>query len=314
MARAGAGARVIMGVVFIIAGLTKVWDPVLFYWEAVSYAELIGIGRDLWPTLGRIAVGMGPVEAALGLALVVNWRSRLMLPVAAVLMVAFLGLTGTAWYGGSDMDCGCFGALVERTPRQAFLEDVVMLGLLILAWWRGRDLWPAVPSRGLLQGAALAVLLCLGTTALRFYPESDRLESSDLQPGVRVTGLALKGVDVSLSRGEFLIELFSPRCPRCRRSVPQLNHWVDTPGLPPVVGITMAAQDSPDLAQFKQQLRPRYPIGSVTVSDWRRLTWRHGYPRLAYLRDGVIERVWEFNATPSTRQLQTAISGARSGN
>jgi len=45
------------------------------------------------------------------------------------------------------------------------------------------------------------------------------------------------------------------------------------------------------------------------VSDWRRLTWRHGYPRLAYLRDGVIQHVWEYNATPSTRQLQAVIEG-----
>ena len=184
-----------------------------------------------------------------------------------------------------------------------------MLGLLGLAWWRGRHQWPAAPSPGLLQGAALAVLLCLVTTAFRFYPESGRLESSDLQPGVRLTGLALKGVDLSLSQGEFLIELFSPRCARCRRAVPKLNYWVDTPGLPPVVGITVAVQESPDLAQFKQQLRPRYPIASVSVSDWRRLTWRHGYPRMAFLRDGVVEHVWEYDATPSTRQLQAVIGG-----
>ena len=29
----------IIGVVFLVAGLTKIWDPVLFFWEAVMPAQ-----------------------------------------------------------------------------------------------------------------------------------------------------------------------------------------------------------------------------------------------------------------------------------
>ena len=307
---AAAVARLAMGAVFVVAGLTKVWNPVLFYWEAVSYAELVGVAREAWPVLGRIAVGLGPLECALGLALIVNWRSRLVAPVGLGFLVVFLALTGLAWYRGSDVDCGCFGALMERTPRQASLEDLVMLGLLALAWRRGLNRWPGTPSPGLRQGAALAVILALATTAFRFYPESARLESSDFQPGVRLTGLELRGPHLDLKRGEHLLELFSPRCARCRMSVAKLNHWVDTPGLPPVVAVTMSSQDSEDLAEFVQLLRPRYPIASISVSDWRRLTWRHGYPRLALVRDGAIDRVWEYDEMPTARQLQELLGAS----
>ena len=57
-------------------------------------------------------------------------------------------------------------------------------------------------------------------------------------------------------------------------------------------------------------MRPRYTIASVSSSDFMRLTWRHGYPRLAYIKDGVIERVWEHDQMPSTLQLKKLGGGS----
>jgi hypothetical protein len=135
--------------------------------------------------------------------------------------------------------------------------------------------------------------------------------NSDLTAGVRLTGLELKGVEgVDLSQGAYLLELFSPRCGRCKSTVPKLNDWADTPGVPRIVALNEFPPDSPYLAGFVQQMRPRYTIASVSSSDFMRLTWRHGYPRLAYIKDGVIERVWEHDQMPSTLQLKKLGGGS----
>ena len=95
-------------------------------------------------------------------------------------------------------------------------------------------------------------------------------------------------------------------------AVPKLNHWHDTPGVPPIVALHNFPVDSQYLADFVQQLQPKYEIASISSSDWKRLTWRHGWPRLALVEDGVIRRVWEHNEMPSARYL-IELAGGESG-
>lgn len=306
----GAGARILMGIVFIIAGLAKSFEPVVFYWEAISYVELLEVNRDAWPQIGRLALVLAPFEVLVGAALVLGWRPRWTFPAATGMMVFFVLITGLAWLKDADIDCGCFGTLAKRTPGEALAEDVLMLALLGVAWRWGTTRWSAVSwaSAGRVAlgvgGIALALLL------FRFAPESERITSSDLKPGVRLTGIELSGAaDIDLSRGAYLVELFSPRCGRCKSAVPKLNHWAETPGVPRLVALNEYPQDSPQLQDFIRQMRPRYPIASIASSDWMRLTWRHGWPRLAYVKDGVIQRVWEHNQMPTVAQLQKLGEG-----
>ena len=135
VARSG---QIIIGLVYLVAGAVKVWEPVLFYWESIPYTQILGIGRDNWEQatiVAKIATLLGPIEFALGVALLLNWRPQISLPVATILMAFFTGLMAKAWQMGASIDCGCFGALVERSPGEAAVEDAVMLVILTFAWW-----------------------------------------------------------------------------------------------------------------------------------------------------------------------------------
>ena len=301
---AAASARILMGLLFVVAGAAKSIEPVVFYWEAVSYLELVEIDREAWPRIGRIALVLAPLEVLVGVALLVGWRPRLSLPAATAMMLLFLAVTGLAWYRQANIDCGCFGTLAKRTPGEAFVEDAAMLGLLLTAWRWGTARWTAIRWRGspslvIGAGAVAAAVLVFG-----FAPQSDRVTSSDLKAGVRLTGIELKGADgIDLDEGRYLVELFSPRCGRCKSAVPKLNHWADTPGVPKIVALNEYPPEDESLQDFIRQTRPRFEIASISSSDWMRLTWRHGWPRLAYVEDGVIRRVWEYDQMPSVSQL-----------
>lgn len=297
-----AAARWGMGLLFVVAGLAKAYEPIIFYWEAISYVELLNVDRAAWPHIGALAVFILPVvETGLGVALIGNWQRRWVFPLAIGMMGVFIALTGHAWQQGAEINCGCFGTLTERTPGEALVEDLVMMAALLLAWSRGGTRW--IPSwantRLVLGAAAVSLVLVL----IGYLPESDRIASSDLKAGVTLTDLELTGTSVELSSGTYLVELFSPRCGRCAMAVPKLNHWSETPGVPPIVALHTFPPDSPHLADFVRQLEPKYEIASISSSDWKRLTWRHGWPRLALVRDGVILRVWEHNEMPSARYL-----------
>ena len=320
ISKAARVGQMIIGVVYLVAGAMKVWEPVLFYWEAIPYAQILGVTE--WETasaVAKAALVLGPIEFFLGWALLLNWQPRLCLPVATVLMAAFTALTAKAWHMGASIDCGCFGALVERGPREATIEDGAMLVVLLFAWWGMRRSANAAPVAGRLNwwgaGGApvwpLASRMVLGLLVVglavggvRFFPELERITQSDLKSGVRLSGLALKGVDVDLMQGEYLIELFSPTCVHCKNAVPKMNVIAQDPQLPRLIALTSFAQDAPQVIDFKKQLQPRFDIATISQTDFRRLTFGHGFPRLAYIADGVVQQVWESNYMPTQARLR----------
>jgi hypothetical protein len=298
----GAAARWLMGIIFVVAGLAKAYEPIVFYWEAISYVELLNVPRDAWPQLGAIVVFILPaLETGIGVALLANWQRRWSFPLAVGLLGFFIALTGHAWQQEADINCGCFGTLVDRTPGEALIEDLAMMGLLLVAWRFGSQRWTPsfITRRSVIGVTAVALVLVL----VGYLPESDRMASSDLKPGVTLTGIELSDSEIDLSEGTYLVELFSPRCGRCAAVVPKLNHWAETPGMPPIVALHTFAPESSHLAEFVKQLQPKYSIATISGSDWKRLTWRHGWPRLALVQNGEIRRVWEHHEMPSARYL-----------
>lgn len=323
ISKAARVGQMIIGVVYLVAGAIKTWEPVLFYWEAIPYAQVLGVVE--WETasaVAKAAIPLGPIEFVLGWALLLNWYPRLCLPVATVLMAAFTALTAKAWHMGASIDCGCFGALVERGPGEAAVEDGAMLAVLLFAWWGMRRSANAVPAAGrpnwwgaggapvwpLASQMVLSTLVVgLAVGGVRFFPELERIAQSDLKSGVRLSGLALKGVEVDLMQGEYLLKLFSPTCVHCQNAVPKMNTLAQDPQLPRLIALTSFPQDSPHLADFKKRLQPRFDIATISQTDFRRLTFGHGFPRLAYIADGVVQQVWEHSYMPTQARLRKIV-------
>jgi thiol-disulfide isomerase/thioredoxin len=302
--------QILMGVVFLTAGFFKIWEPVVFYWEALPFTGLLEMELETGVIAAKMAMFLGPLECALGLALLLNWRPRLTLGIAAGLMAGFTLLMWHAWRLQKNIDCGCFGSLFERTPGEAAVADVVMLGMVLFAWWELRH----AGQRGglgtkLVVGMAVLSLVIAGA---RYLPEKERLTQSDLQVGVRLSAIALKDIELDLLKGEYIVELFSPNCGHCRKAVPKMNRIADQKNLPDVVALHRFPMDSPEVAQFKKQLKPRYTIAAISSTDFVRLTWRASFPRLAYVREGVVQAVWESNEMPGPTDLEKAIYGEES--
>ncbi len=292
------GAELLMGLVFLVAGAVKVWEPALFYWEAVPYTYVLELGDDLAPVAGRIALLLGPFEMCIGLALMLHWLPKVTLPIATALMAFFFALVVAAWDRGYGGNCGCFGAILERGAGEAVVEDSLMLLLLILATigtWRIKGKFSGKWVLGIM-------LLSLAISGIRYWPDRNRLEDSDLQVGVQLW-LSARDGSVNLGEGDFLIAVFNPECSHCQRAVPQLNRLFHQTDIPSVVGLTHYPLDSEAIKQFTKEFKPEFQLASISGKDFTRLAWGHEYPRFAYIRDGVILAVWEAQALPGVDQL-----------
>jgi len=118
--------RLVIGFVFIYAGLIKLTDP-------ATFAKLIS-QYDILPDimLAPFAIALPAIEFLAGLGLVFNLRGSL--AVIFVLLLLFSSVIGYGIFNNLNIDCGCL-SLEEikglSSLKQAFYRDLVMTGAVL---------------------------------------------------------------------------------------------------------------------------------------------------------------------------------------
>jgi uncharacterized membrane protein YphA (DoxX/SURF4 family) len=128
-------ARLLVGGVFLVAGLLKIPDPAAAVRAVRAYRLLPEA------LVAPVAFGLPVVEIAVGLALIVGVFVRTAAIASAVLLVVFLAGVGSAWARGLQIDCGCFGgggavaAADTAYPAEILRDSALLLVALALARW-----------------------------------------------------------------------------------------------------------------------------------------------------------------------------------
>ncbi len=177
----------LLGAVLLLAAWTKAIDPQAFV-EQITAEGLDGLLSAR--SVAFVALGL---EVGLGVALLLNVRRLWVLVPAALLVVFFLFLTGRAY--AADLrglppvaeSCGCFGNLVDRTPAEAFWQDLLLLvPPLLLAFLGARS--ASSPPR-----VRLAIVGVVTLAALALAWKAPELPLDDLatrlRPGVETREL-----------------------------------------------------------------------------------------------------------------------------
>jgi uncharacterized membrane protein YphA (DoxX/SURF4 family) len=128
-------ARLLLGGVFVVAGVLKVPDPAAAVRAVRAY--------HLLPEtlVAPVAFGLPVVEIAVGLVLLAGVFVRTAAIASAVLLVVFLAAVGSAWARGLQIDCGCFGnggqvaAGETAYPAEVLRDAALLLVALALARW-----------------------------------------------------------------------------------------------------------------------------------------------------------------------------------
>lgn len=131
----GVIVRLVVGGVWIVAGVIKLPDPA----ESVRAVR----AYQLLPEAMVHAVGYGLpfLEIAVGLLLVTGLGARIAAGVSAVLFVLFIIGIGSAWARGLRIDCGCFGGggfdadATGKYPWEIARDLGLLAGSLLLVRW-----------------------------------------------------------------------------------------------------------------------------------------------------------------------------------
>ena len=124
-------ARLILGVVLVVAGGLKVTSPPVSA-RAVRAFQILP-----YDFAGYVGYALPVVEILIGLLLVVGLFTRLSAAVGGLLMLAFIIGISSAWIRGLSIDCGCFGGGgTVAAPQTQYLADLLRdAGLVACAAW-----------------------------------------------------------------------------------------------------------------------------------------------------------------------------------
>ncbi|MFM8392325.1 MAG: MauE/DoxX family redox-associated membrane protein [Acidobacteriota bacterium] len=294
--------EVVIGLVFLIAGALKAWEPLDFMRQIGDYQILTAS-----LPIKLVAWVMIVVEIALGTALLIGYRRRWTLPLAAVLLFGFLITLGWAWYSGSTADCGCFGSWVKRTPAEAFAEDLAMLFATALAWWLQRP-ETAPLSRWRAATVLLSILTGLSVTvyasnsARQSEDPLQRMRAATSQPNL-FAGVVVEDLSLRIDEGERVVALIDTGCEHCQASVPELNRLHRELAALQIPLITLCSNSPDDITKFRDKFNAEFPMGRISYDNFRHLFERGKPPRLLVVEGGGLRKIFD-GVVPPTNEIE----------
>jgi len=294
----------LVGLVLLVSGLQKSFEVDLFIRQIGDYDI---ISNPVLILLG--AWGIIIVEFCLGTALILNYRPKIAIPPAVLLLLVFIGATGWAWYTGATDDCGCFGSWVERTPAEAMIEDIVFLGFLLFGWVFNKTSrnWPFHLKEGLLALALIigfTLPLLTGTLPDRI----NRLISGPVEEGKEIFNLhGFSSHD--LSKGRYLVVVMATDCSHCRALMEDLIIIGDEDELPPVIALVM--NDEEQIEDFIDEFDLEFGLYQVPDDDFWRLLEDGEIPRTILIDNGIIiQYIHEGNGIGSSQLLGIKLNSS----
>ena len=129
-------ARLIVGAVELLAGLSKFSDPAGNVRAVRAYQIL---PESIVPTVGH---ALPTIEIVIGSLLILGLFTRAMGIVSSLFFLAFIIGISSAWARGLEINCGCFGnGGVPADPQRQYAIDIARdIGLLLCSVWL--VIWP----------------------------------------------------------------------------------------------------------------------------------------------------------------------------
>ncbi len=278
--------------VLVVAAFSKAGDPALFAEQITAHR----VTPAAWSPL--LAYGFIAAELVLGAALIAFVAPRAAFALNILLMLGFIGVTAWAWAHGSIKECGCFGRLLERGPREVIIEDAIVIAASVVGFRLAKH---ARTRSG--QWTLFAALLvpAIGLTGFGSTLPIDSFVVG-IRPGTNLADMAIAGLPKGIDEGTVLLALVASDCPPCDEGVPRLKAVV-TDKLGPTV-IAACPGGGAEAQSWRMEHLPNFPVGYAPARVLRQYYRR--LPVTFLLERGIVRRVW-WNRVPAPAEVQSAL-------
>ncbi len=274
--------RIIVGLTFIVSGLAK-----LFPIEPFENT-FIELGVSNWLLVPFIARFIIAFELFIGASIIFNcWLKNKVYYLAQGSLIIFTGyLVYLLISKGNDVDCGCFGSLIELSPVESIVKNVV---LMLVLFFTPRRYHQYGTSYGvtLILGVSIALPIILNPVGLhnmQGIEVNEKIDFSDLPPLYKTQN------KVDFTKGKKVVAFFSYKCPHCINASKKfvlLNKEQEINNLYYVVG----SRKEEGLLKFIGDTEADFPVIWMNDDDFFKYAGGR-LPAIVYLEDGVMKKKW----------------------
>ena len=274
--------RILVGLVFILSGIAKLYPIEPFE------NTFIELGVSNWLFVPFIARGIIAFEICIGLLIIFNiWLKNKTYYLAQGSLLFFtIYLIYLLIAKGNNVDCGCFGSLIEVSPIASIGKNIgLMIALVFIPKQYYRYGVSYVVTLALAISIALPILLNpIGIHNVQGIEVNEKVDFSALPP------LYKTATKVNFSEGKKMIAFFSYKCSHCINASKKfvlLDKEKKISNLYFVVG----SRKEVGLQKFINETKPHFPI--IWMKDDSFFKYSGGkLPTIVYIEDGIMKKKW----------------------
>ena len=296
--------RVIIALLFLVSAAGKMYPSPYFAITTFEVKQLyvMGFSESFAPYFSRVLIG---IELALGLLLLQrNYLKRLVVPATIVMLLVFIvHLTIDTIQNGNSGNCGCFGALIEMTPVEAIIKNVISVILLVYLLnliKRDRDssnFWvlTTVTFASILFVFMLAPIQPQvaesGATPQEIIADSAETSTGDAPtPATSPYSQYFPNID----KGKKIVALFAPGCEHCRETAKELTAMKNSNADFPEIRILFMDEEADLIPEFFEYAGAEYPYQVLDILNfWKVLGNTKDTPGVVYLWNGNNIKEWD---------------------
>jgi uncharacterized membrane protein YphA (DoxX/SURF4 family) len=128
--------RILISGVFLLSAFTKFWPSFTGFEK-----QLVDLGLCSWCGAHYLARLIVALELAIGIGILQpHFLKSFVIPITILLLVAFcVHLSIEIYKHGNQGNCGCFGQLIQMTPLEAIIKNVVTIIMLVYLFFKVKD-------------------------------------------------------------------------------------------------------------------------------------------------------------------------------
>ncbi|NBO60059.1 MAG: DoxX family protein [Flavobacteriia bacterium] len=324
--------RAIISFVFFLSAIAKLYPKPSYALTSfeVHQLEPMGIPLEIAAYLSRFLIG---IEFAIAILLLLPFFLRkIIIPATVLMLVVFIvELFYEIFSSGNQGNCGCFGTLIEMTPLEALIKNVISVGLLLGYYWldkkeeilsfdlRSRAHFSAIFN--VLTVSIFGVFLAAPirreapTTAAVVPVEKTMEDSVTAQKKDTAVSVQLKNADTSkvvkplepkevlsgfetlfpnINKGKQILCFFAPGCDHCRATAKAITALKKSNKQFPPVNIIFMDEEPELIPDFFKFAGSEYTYSVMDIIKfWKTLGSGKEVPGVMYLWNGNLQKFYQ---------------------
>ena len=274
--------RILVGLTFIISALAKLFPIEPF---ENTFIELGVSNWAIAPFLARFVIAF---ELFLGFSILFNiWVKNKIYYLAQATLIFFTSyLVYLLVTKGNNVDCGCFGSLIELSPIESIIKNVL---LMICLFFVPRQYYKYGDSYIFTTILALSISLPILINPIGIH-NVQGIEVDEKIDFIGLPPLYKQNTKVNFSKGEKIVAFLSYKCSHCINATKKfvlLDKEKKVTNLYLVVG----SKKEEGLLNFIDETKPHFPI--IWMNDDSFFSYAGGkLPAIIYIEDGVMKKKW----------------------